>query len=61
MWLIDSGLVRHWRIWIFVASSALFVVFIVTVAIGGVSVIGNDWLAREGHGGGTLGWVFRAT
>jgi hypothetical protein len=27
----------------------------------GVGILGNDWLAGEGHGVGTLGWVFRAT
>jgi hypothetical protein len=44
-----------------VISAALFVIIIVTVAASGVGVMGNDWLAGEGHGGGTLGWIFRAT
>jgi hypothetical protein len=26
-----------------------------------VGIMGNDWIVGEGHGGGTLGWVFRAT
>ncbi len=61
MWLIDNGFVQCWRGWIFVASTVLFIVFILTVAAIGVGIMGNDWLAGEGHGVGTLGWVFRAT
>jgi hypothetical protein len=35
----------------FGSSTALFFLFFVTVAIGGVGVMGNDWLAGEGLDG----------
>jgi hypothetical protein len=40
--------------WIFVASATLFFLFFVMVVAVGVSVMGNDWIAGEGHGGEKL-------
>jgi hypothetical protein len=52
--LVDSGLVERRLGWIFVALTTLFFLFVVMVAAGGVCVMGNDWLARVGHGGEKL-------
>jgi len=54
LWLVDNGLVECQLGWIFVASATLFFLFFVMVAAGGVGVMGNDWLAGEGHGGEKL-------
>jgi hypothetical protein len=38
---VNGGLAGHRRRWIFVASTALFFHFFVTVAVGGVGVMGK--------------------
>jgi hypothetical protein len=54
MQLVDGGLVERQLGWIFVASATLFFLIFVMVSAGGVSAMGNDWLAGAWHGGEKL-------
>jgi hypothetical protein len=55
---VDGGLVGRRCGWIFVASTALFFLFFVTVAAGEVGVMCEAWLAREVRGGEKLSILF---
>jgi hypothetical protein len=55
---VDGGLVGHRCGWIFVALTALFFLFFVTVAAGEVGVMGGAWLAGEVRGGEKLSILF---
>jgi len=55
---IDGGLVERRCGWIFVTPTALFFLFFVMVAAGGVGVKGRAWLVGEVRGGEKLSILF---
>jgi hypothetical protein len=56
--LDDGGLVGRRCGWIFVASTALFFLFFVTMTAGEVGVMGGAWLAGAVRGGEKLSILF---
>jgi hypothetical protein len=58
LWPVDGGLVGRRCGWIFVASTALFFLFFVTMAAGEVGVMCEAWLTGEVRGGEKLSILF---